>query len=304
MKRKRNTLVTSIGKGLRSVFNKIPFFDPLEKKFVEKGNENLLPPLFIVGTPRSGSTLLYNILTRNYRFAYITNIGSVFPRFPVLFYWMINGFLFQRKSKSIDSHYGLVNGFSSPSEAGAINERWFSNQKLDKRFIRHSVARLSVMMQGPFISKNLYNSLRLKRIFEVFPKAIFIFIKRTAKYNAQSIYYAQVVDRITISDNYLSRLNIHPGNDALENALLTVVEMERHIENFFHQNNCTVIEINYEDLCRDYQSEIKKIHAAYEKIGYTLNKIISEQIKLEISERKSLNDADWKRLETLYASYS
>jgi len=42
--------------------------------------QNFYPPIFIVGAPRSGSTLLYQLLAYYYNFSYFTNYSSLFYR--------------------------------------------------------------------------------------------------------------------------------------------------------------------------------------------------------------------------------
>ena len=48
----------------------------LEGTVLSRGRESALlwPPVFILGAPRSGSTLLYQVLTEAFDFAYLTNL--------------------------------------------------------------------------------------------------------------------------------------------------------------------------------------------------------------------------------------
>lgn len=149
-------------------------------------------PIFIVGAPRSGSTLFFQMLVNNYKVSYISNIMSLFPKFMIGINKLFS--FIKKDNKLKESDYGFVPGLQEPSEAGAIFRFWLDSSLSDDKIksIRGTFFELSKMNKSPLVSKNLYNSLRIHKILKVFPGAKFIIINRDILYNAQSLYQSRI----------------------------------------------------------------------------------------------------------------
>jgi len=70
-------------------------FDSLAKKNTAEDLPEELNPIFIVGAPRSGSTLLFQLLIRHTKLIYISNLMALFPN------QMIKIFLLKSNDKDI-----------------------------------------------------------------------------------------------------------------------------------------------------------------------------------------------------------
>ena len=44
---------------------------------------DMFPPVFIIGSPRSGTTVLYQLLCKHLQFGYINNFVSNWPKAPL-----------------------------------------------------------------------------------------------------------------------------------------------------------------------------------------------------------------------------
>ncbi|NIU01843.1 MAG: hypothetical protein GWN01_13315, partial [Nitrosopumilaceae archaeon] len=55
----------------------------LDRPYLMREIECRYPPVFILGPPRSGTTLLYQLMTCSFNFAYIPNIANKFYRCPI-----------------------------------------------------------------------------------------------------------------------------------------------------------------------------------------------------------------------------
>ena len=73
-----------IAKVLRFFISKLSFITSLENLTLKKIEYQREYPVFIIGLPRSGSTLLFQLLINNFKFSYFTNLVNVFFRCPVL----------------------------------------------------------------------------------------------------------------------------------------------------------------------------------------------------------------------------
>lgn len=149
------------------------------------------PPVFIIGAPRSGSTLLYQVLTQRFDFAYLSNLHCLFYGAPSL----IERFFPRQRpnSTTFQSRHGHVRGCLSPSECGEFWYRFFPRkphytpdlEEAKLRQIRKAVATLA--HRKPVLFKNLYCSLRLKPLSKALPEAIFLVTHRNLVDNAHSI---------------------------------------------------------------------------------------------------------------------
>lgn len=149
------------------------------------------PPVFIVGAPRSGTTLIYQLMMSAFRFAYLPNVANTFYRCPIT---ALNWGMKWCKDyqSSFSSSHGYEKGCMAPSEAGNIWNRWFPYEKREgfnytpagwlspaaQREIHGLVANVERIFQAPFITKNVKMCVRVQALQEIFPNALFIHIQR------------------------------------------------------------------------------------------------------------------------------
>ena len=78
-------MIRYLGKKIRESIGGIHYLHKLEKnKIASLPLKNINPPIFIIGAPRSGSTLLYQVLINNFKLSYIPNISSIFYKYSYL----------------------------------------------------------------------------------------------------------------------------------------------------------------------------------------------------------------------------
>ena len=67
------------------------FLLPLERFISRRVGElgiNKYPPIFIIGAPRSGTTLLYKVLIEKLNFGYMSNFNAQFYSIPIVSTWL------------------------------------------------------------------------------------------------------------------------------------------------------------------------------------------------------------------------
>jgi hypothetical protein len=145
------------------------------------------PQLFIVGPPRSGTTLIYQYIVHRLQIAYFTNGVGRYPVAPCLVTWAQR--LFRRDHVSdFASQYGKVEGAIGPREAGGFWNRYFDAEAYqDAEALSHRKAerlrRTIWCVQRtfgdiPFVNKNVKHLLRLMALQDIFPKSVFLFVER------------------------------------------------------------------------------------------------------------------------------
>lgn len=162
-------------------------------------------PLFIIGPPRSGTTLVYQSICHSLEVAYPTNLMVDYglDRGPSICRILHGacGKLPHRRRDAFSSDYGATKGLAAPSEAGPIWNRWFCKDThytpegvLDagaRRAVYRSVANMERVFGAPFVNKNVKHSVRIRALVEVFSDAIFLEVTRDPLMAAQSIFLAR-----------------------------------------------------------------------------------------------------------------
>jgi hypothetical protein len=164
-------------------------------------------PVFIVAPPRSGTTLLYQLMTGYMSVCYFTNLAQrlrvqgseILPALSARLVKLLG--LGQRQDGSLESYYGATAGWGGPNEANGIWERWFPEREHavppghlsanDQKGVYRAVAVTERVFDRPFVNKCIRNSVRVQALAEIFPTALFIECTRDRLDMAQSIFVAR-----------------------------------------------------------------------------------------------------------------
>ena len=232
-----------------------------------------MPPTFIVGPPRSGSTLVYQILVLFYKFSYLTNFSALCPSLPGTM-TLLSRPLYKPQSRLKPSNYGFISGPWSPNEGGAIMSKWFGDRGSGNPWI--SVAAISEITDAPFINKNTYNSGRINKILQYFPKAIILHVWRDLLSNVASCYRTARQFPGYFFGYYPIETSLVPTNDIFSREVNRVVQIHREILAGLNSSGFGVVDVQYEALCDNPSETLKNIEKQF----------ISHGLKLE--RRKSI----------------
>lgn len=155
------------------------------------------PPLFVVGPPRSGTTVVIQHILNSFEFAYFPNLAKQHPYAPVTFATLAR--LRYRYQPSYESAFGIIDGPMAPSDGWDIFHRWFPRYdfhvaiKQDRLYeLRNIVRLLEVVFRAPFANKNNANTVRIDQLSTVFPDAIFVSVKRDVTDTVASVVASRV----------------------------------------------------------------------------------------------------------------
>lgn len=180
-----------------------PIIRKWEKRFIYKYSQQPLKhqPLFIIGTPRTGSTILYQTLTNLYDVLYVDNLVCRFHRNFFFGFWLTNKLYGEKPHNNFESDHGNTKGLHSPSECGHFWYRWLPK---DHHFIDHDeilpetveeirreITAVINYFNKPIVFKNLNAGQRIRLLTRCFPSAKFLFITRKPSMTAQSILKAK-----------------------------------------------------------------------------------------------------------------
>jgi len=218
--------------------------------------------IFVIGAPRSGTTLLYQLITEAFDVGYISNSHARF--FGGISYvekWKRP--LQQRIPSDFQSFHGQTKGPTTPSECGKYWYQFFQRTpayETMKQFssrsseqLRASLSRISNAFGKPVVFKNVMNSARLQVLSALFPEAVFVICVRELVDNSHSIIEAkqQALGRIDVW------WSLEPkGFEAFESASPEIQAVQQVKlcqkmirEDISSHDSSKVLEIKYESLC-------------------------------------------------------
>jgi hypothetical protein len=237
-------------------------------------------PIFIIGPPRSGSTLLFQVMVNTFNFSYTTNAdakwygGLSFRKrfFPVP----------SKETKTdFNSNHGLTRGRYAPHECGEYWYQFFrrkpqyvSTDEVKGGKLKHltrSLQRLTTAGKSPMLFKNMNCALRLGPVHQACPDALYIVTHRDLLWNGHSLLKV----RKKVHGNYNSWWSMEP--EEIEDLKILppeeqVTEQIRAInkeidEQKRHIGANRFIDIHYEDLCEDPKKVMSNMNDFFKQHG-------------------------------------
>jgi len=248
------------------------------------GGRTPLPhkPIFVVGAPRSGSTLLYQLLVVRFDVAYLSNLHCRFFGAPAFVERAVGRRL--RPPGDFSSRFGSTRGLAAPSECGPYWYRFFRKSPQHVSLaeadpdrlgqLRESVRAFARAARRPLVFKNLVNSVRLVPLGAALPEALFVFVRRDEADTAASILAgrrAVNADESTwwsVEPPQIERLRTLPPQEQ-------VLEQVRAVESLVDEAREEIgrdrfLDVQYEDLCADTHRALEVVRDFAERHGVAL----------------------------------
>ncbi len=298
------------------------FLAGLEKKFLLFSDKSLqYPPVFVIGPPRSGTTLLYQLLTQKYYFSYFSEYAASYNTIPFLASYFTKK-NFDSENNSFESNFGRPHGLFSPSEAGEIWNRWFPTEYREgfnyvdenhlssgeRKVIYQLIRHIEKLVRAPFINKNVKHGVRIRAMNAIFPDALFIEVYRNPFDNAASIWEM----RQKLSDDHEKWVSVMPKEidkilekDIYRQIAAQIFSLQKNIkEDMEHIGNDRLMRVSYEELCRNPVDELESVELFLRKRGCTIKRKSKNIQKFEVrSKFDSLPDVVKENLKRAIKEY-
>ena len=249
----------------------------------ERRSEFNTPPLFIIGPPRSGTTLTYQIVTRYFQVGYMTaplayshGLSSMVTR--LLRPWI------GRPTATFESGYGNIPGLLVPSEHVYYWSKWFPEDEnlghyvppetvSDKEYadLRRSLHSLASILCRPWVFKCPYISISAGALARMIPEARFLVMRRDLLLVCQSAMQGR--ERFADARNWWSVKPPH-YREWLELPVWQQVARQTFYADAIPRRDLQqyapdrFVEIDYSELCRQPHACMKELGTWLQPSGY------------------------------------
>jgi len=248
---------------------------PLENYFIARSEFVLdnYPPIFIIGPPRSGTTVIYQSMINYFNLPYMNNLVEHFYRVPNIGVRISSIMGLYCRQVKYSSRHGKTEGLAGPHEIGNFWYQWFPIRQHyadehtlspnSRQQIRQVVNALTYYFSQSLLFKNVMHSVRIKALLTIFPNALFIVSKRDPLFVAQSIY--KIRSSLNDETNWWSvmpnEIDYLLNKPLIEQALYQVYYIEKQIrQDLYLREGTNFVEVKYENLEDDPVQEFENVH--------------------------------------------
>ncbi|MHA1342226.1 MAG: sulfotransferase [Promethearchaeota archaeon] len=301
------------------------YFSEIERLRICEFDMPKYPVVFVVGSPRSGTTLLTQYLAGTGDFGYPSNLIARFYLAP---YWgiKIQDLLFNQKYNfnnelfdfnkitSFESMLGKTRGLLEPNEFWYFWRRFFKPSKINNKisskslkFVNKSMlckelAAMEYAFGKPLLFKGMMMNWNLDYLYEILKnKVIFIFIKRELSFNVQSLLKARML--------FWGNINKWYSFKPPEYKILRKYEPIKQIVGQIYYTNKFIIsqlkkmpkrnyiELKYEFFCKDSDYVLKRLNECFK--AHNINFLIKSKNKkkFNVTNKILVSEKEWKRIE-------
>jgi len=234
------------------------------------------PLIFIFGLPRSGTTLIAQLLAHTLDVGYINNFAARFWLAPVHGIKLSKMIVPMENKSLFNSNYATTTDLYDIHEFGYYWRYWLKKDNfagvinsaeiednIDWYGLRKSLANIQQQFNKAMVFKNIFGAYHLMKQKEVLRKVIYVYIKRDPLDVAVSILKAR--------EKFYSDKNIWWSSIPLEyeeiknqNYWHQIAGQIYYLNRYYEQNTAPfeskmVIKVDYKELCQNPKSVINKI---------------------------------------------
>jgi hypothetical protein len=235
------------------------------------------PLVFIIGCPRTGSTLLAQLLAASGLFAYVSNFVARFWKAPAIGakIGLALDLALMKEGSNLKSSFGQTTGWTEPHEFGYFWDRWFLYEetakvspaalaKIDWREMKSAFLSLQAVFAMPLFFKNQNKySLQTGFLANLFENSYFIFIERQPLYQTQSVLLSRQEFCGSIHTwwtmkpaEYPLLKDLSPYEQVAGQTYYLTGDIDRQLNQLDKKR---FIKITYEDLCASPVESVVKI---------------------------------------------
>jgi len=264
--------------------------DPDEEKFILKLNRVLqasesrqyqdyaieFPHIFVIGLPRSATTLTSQLISNCFDTGYINNLAARFWLAPVYGIRLAKSVLKKNQYSSFQSDYARTESLSDIHEFGYFWMHWLLKdrmegiikakeyeQRIDWSGLKTVLANIQHEFGKVMVYKNIYCSYHVKKLITILKKVIFVYVRRDPLDSAVSIlqarrkYYSDLNTWWSYAPFEYNRIK---ALDHWHQIAGQVYYLKRYYDSLVKDfGTDRIIEVDYSDLCHSPINILEKI---------------------------------------------
>lgn len=244
-----------------------------ERRLLESGSSvRRHPILLIVGPPRSGTTLVYQVLAAYLHTTHFTNLSELFPNSPIS---ATELFRMQRRPYRPDyqSYYGNSAGLRAPNDGFHVWNRWLGADRYkvaeelgatEREEMNRFFDTWTSVFDKPFLNKNNRNSSCITLLASALDRARFIVVRRDPVFVVQSLIQARKVIQGSKAYGWGLGSKDQDPSATSHSYIADVCEQVRQIEiklarDIGQIDPSRIIEVQYEDFCQHPASLVAEV---------------------------------------------
>ncbi len=246
-----------------------------------------LPLIYVVGAPRSGTTLLSQVISRFLPVGYIGNLIARFwlrPSVGIRLSQLLLG-VSAREGISFESEHGTTRGVAGPHEFGYFWRHWLRLDEqpthhlsepaldaLDVQGLRHALEHEILESFGaPVVFKNVICGFQASMLTDVHPRSLFVHIVRDREATCASI----LKSRLERFGSYAAWWSLKPSafaeiaaiDDPSTQVVRQVDECRTEICAELARPGVSALTIDYDALCLNPGRALQEVATALGRMG-------------------------------------
>ena len=277
---------------------------------------NRFPFLFVFGLPRSGTTLLMQLMTNCLDVGYINNLIARLWSAPLYGILLSKILLDNDKGEDYASSWGKTRGIGGPHEFSYFWLEWFkpdaSTDGIDIRDIltktdwdglKEILLNMAHYFNKPMAFKGMWPVYFLEKMTQILPDSLFIYISREEADVAMSLYHARLKyykdPKVWWSmrpPEYETLKNL-PWPEQIAGQIVCLTDY--YLKQMEKAAPKHTISIAYEDLCQSPQKILEAIQNKVKKeFSYPIDIIKSPPETFDVSSYENMSrTAEYKQLQ-------
>jgi hypothetical protein len=256
--------------------------------------------IILLGLPRSGSTLTYQVLIHSLRPHYLSNFGNLLFQLP-LTSGLVSAYLCRNHHSTFKSNQGMVDGLCGPAEGLAYWRYWYgfsldereefqSRPAAIRRRKRYLNRVLSILSSNnrPVVTGYLGHTLAASKVRQEFPEAVIVRLHRDPLSNAISLLQSRRAQSTSWFSLYPKECLSSTGRGEYDEVASQVYWLNRRLDKELSDSN--VFHCHYEELCKNPSRIVEDLVTFCNKRGMTLS--IKNTLPLQFSYRELSTEND------------
>ena len=282
---------------------------PFDRRLARSARSADLPLIILIGPPRSGSTLVYQVLSRHLDVTYFTNLSALFPRSPLLYSYLTAALRWIPKER-YRSFYGNTGGLSAPSDGFHIWNRWLGTNRYEvpngisvaeSNEMQEYLSAWALHAGKPLLNKNNRNSACVPLLSSGLTNSYFVEVSRDPLYVAQSLLIARKVVQGSEETGWgLSSQNVSDGAsreavvDEVCNQVQRILEVLKTARDSIPEDR--ILRVSYEDLCARPSDVVRQVSQAIPGVAVRSESRLDDLEPMRVSNRRRVSRREFEQI--------